>query len=406
MIESIYNNGGNGKKESGTAQAAFKPPKNIRQVGQAEGPAKIYVEDYVMSYIKQLAKEKNSRYELAILLGKSVHTEKEQNLFISGAIRINEIELQEQNTFSNEVWCEIYEKIKQYFTDVEIMGWFLTGTWVDTEPDEMIIKIHINNFAGQDKTLLLLNREEEVETFYLYKESSLKPQKGYYIYYERNEEMQNYMVENTKKVSKEAEYNDTAVQKIREIIENKKEEKPSKKMAGLVYAGGTLIAVVLLIIGAAVLSNYGQMKNIEQALNVISDHLKGTAQTLKEEQTKAPTNQPSIQPEEKVVTVETLSGQVKKKDTAKDKEKGKVKEIDTKPKKTPTPTPSPKPKKTIKPKKRTKKKIDYYFVKKGDSLASISMKRYKTLTYVKKIKEANHLTDQDYIVEGQKLIMP
>ncbi|HBY71668.1 MAG TPA: peptidoglycan-binding protein, partial [Lachnospiraceae bacterium] len=60
MIETIYSS----DNETGTTnrvQPIFKMPKNIRQVGKVSGNRKIYVEDYVMTFIKQLAGEDYSQ---------------------------------------------------------------------------------------------------------------------------------------------------------------------------------------------------------------------------------------------------------------------------------------------------------------------------------------------------------
>ena len=54
----------------------------------------------------------------------------------------------------------------------------------------------------------------------------------------------------------------------------------------------------------------------------------------------------------------------------------------------------------------TSAKNNYYVVKKGDSLSSISMKLYNTRSYVKKIKKLNNIEDSDMIKVGQKLLLP
>ena len=49
---------------------------------------------------------------------------------------------------------------------------------------------------------------------------------------------------------------------------------------------------------------------------------------------------------------------------------------------------------------------NYYHVEEGDTLLSISLKIYQSGDYVKDIKEANHLEDENYIKIGQKLVLP
>ena len=52
-----------------------------------------------------------------------------------------------------------------------------------------IKKIHLDNFAGNDKVCFLKDRAENEEGFYSYEQSGLERQQGYYIYYEKNEKM-------------------------------------------------------------------------------------------------------------------------------------------------------------------------------------------------------------------------
>ena len=52
-----------------------------------------------------------------------------------------------------------------------------------------IRKIHLDNFAGNDKVCFVKDRAENEEGFYSYEQSGLGKQQGYYIYYEKNEKM-------------------------------------------------------------------------------------------------------------------------------------------------------------------------------------------------------------------------
>lgn len=57
-----------------------KLPNNIRQVGMPGDKLKIYIEDYVMTYLNQTANQKPMGQHAAILLG--VSTERQyRNLF-------------------------------------------------------------------------------------------------------------------------------------------------------------------------------------------------------------------------------------------------------------------------------------------------------------------------------------
>lgn len=380
MIESICSKEAEELQHDRVGQA-IRMPKNIRQIGQMEGNKKIYMEDYVMTYIRQLAVKNVGKYQLAVLLGKYVSTEESRNILISGAVEIKDILFEENITFSNEVWTSIYDDIKKYFSDVEIVGWMLAKAGLPMAVDERIKKIHLDNFAGQDKTLLLYDSVEREEAFYLFDGNYFMQQPGYYIYYEKNEEMQSYMIDQKGPVSEEAQYDDRAIKEIRSIISAKKEVPQEKKLVNLFYAASTVLAAVVLVIGVTMLNNYDKMKDMEETLNLISANL-----NEKESQ------------EDKKTEVDTMTGNVTtiKQEKVVTEDEPAVTSEET----------AAVPKKKAGAKTETVKNTQVYVVKKGDTLASISKKVYKSTKYISKILEANEIEDQDKIYVGQKLIMP
>lgn len=175
----------------------LKLPKNIRQIGKTQGQAKIYVEDYVITFLNQLAGESPMESKLAILLGYTVNKEDADYIFIHGAIEAAGVNIQEDHIgFTSGIWSKIYEDIKTYFGDVKVAGWFLTRPGKALKVTDKIRKIHTDNFPGENKTLFVIDPLDNEETFYIYKKGELVRQEGYCIYYERNEEMQNYMIDN------------------------------------------------------------------------------------------------------------------------------------------------------------------------------------------------------------------
>ena len=121
MIEIIYSD----NKEEKTVGFPVKLPRNFRQIGSGEDYRKVYIEDYVMTYIRKLWEKSGQEYQTGVLMGSCKKYGGETYLFISGAVRAEEIE-QEGSTlkFTDKVWTDLYEKIKQYFNDLEIVGWF------------------------------------------------------------------------------------------------------------------------------------------------------------------------------------------------------------------------------------------------------------------------------------------
>ena len=125
MIESVYSNDDPDINKTGRVQTDIKMPKNIRQVGKINTFRKVYVEDYVMTFIRQLAGENYSTCSVAVLLGQYIkNDEPGRCIFISGAVEVEDIDIANNMPFTNDHWTAIYENIKKYFVDTEILGWF------------------------------------------------------------------------------------------------------------------------------------------------------------------------------------------------------------------------------------------------------------------------------------------
>lgn len=433
MIETIYSNDNGEAGSANKVQPSFKMPKNIRQVGKSNATKKIYVEDYVMTFIKQLASGDFSGCKVAVLLGQCVKMDNSRNIFISGAVEVKNIDTTGEILFSNDIWTSIYEDIKKYFVEAEIVGWYMGGPGYLLEDEEKIRKIHIDNFAGQDKTLLTYDNMEKEEAFYSYESGKLAKQDGYYIYYEKNEEMQTYMIEHKKDQPGEATYEDKVSREIRTVLQNKKpQEEENKNATKLMYAAGTLLAVIVLVVGAAILNNYDQMKSMQKTM----DYLTSNVEEIQKIFTNNKSDPPAVETgggkvenvtdsDDQSLDVEVVSGDVEpledatKPDETQDNEedqKGDDKstsgeELANEPTATPKPTEKPTPKPTKAPVKTTEEtstqaEVRYYVVEDGDTLADISYKLYSTYTKVKKIMELNNIDNQDLIYVGQKLIVP
>lgn len=405
----------------------FKIPKNIRQIGNVSNLSKvIYVEDYVMSYIKQLTKEAQNENKLAILLGYYAGTELETNIFIKGAIKFEDEHLSEKDIFADDTWTKIYENIKKYFSDVEILGWAVVGLNVFFDSKEKLKALHMANFPGSNKVLLKYDSMEKEESFFIFDNNQLLIQKGYYIYYEKNEEMQNYMIDNKPKEVLKESYEDIASQKIRHVIQEKKEKKDKKEEKGIIrltYAVGTLMTVIVLLIASTMLRNYHQMKNLESALNTLTENL----ETKKESKDILEVNSNDLNAKEKEKTGEDKENPTENKETNKATEEESPLNVEEVPgnvkdnqktnssNETQAPTQPPTEASTKEPTKQkveetasTQESVQYYEVRNGDSLVSISKKFYNTPAPAKiqEIIDANGIENQDKIFPGQKLIIP
>lgn len=400
------------------ADTLFRMPKNIRQVGQINHK-KIYIEDYVMTYIRQLGSETDN-YNTAVLLGRLVKAEEGKCIFISGALEI-EKQQSEKFMFTDEVWNSIYEIKKQYFSELEIMGWAFMEPGLVLEPSGQMEKIHIDNFAGQDKVLLLYDPMEREESFYLFEGKHLKNQKGYFIYYEKNEIMQNYMLEHKEERANPEIVEDRTTKEIRKIFaqKNVKRDRKQKRNTGFIFASGTVVAATILLL--AISSNKNDQLFETMFQNIVQDQGEEDA----EAQT---TSVETITAGEITIKGETIVGENTEETQIEDKNKTDDGEVTAENEEESTVenkneenenteniskedtseenTSEEEKNQTTETMQDNIEKVEYYIVKKGDTLVSISRDVYQSSEYVEKIKEANALEDADKIYIGQRLVMP
>ncbi|MDF2486179.1 MAG: putative rane protein [Herbinix sp.] len=434
MIETIYSNESGEGNSANRVQTSFKMPKNVRQIGKNNSFKKIYVEDYVMTYIKQLTGGDFSSCKFAVLVGQCIRLENCRNIFISGAVEVSDVDITADTIFSNDTWGKIYEEIKKYFVETEIVGWFIGGPGYLLEDKEKITKTHVDNFAGQDKTLLTFDNMEKEESFYSYDNNRLTKLEGYYIYYEKNEEMQSYMIENKEPLSSEVNYDDRVSREMRTVLQSKKPVvEESRGITRLMYAAGTLLAVIVLVVGAAILNNYDQMKSMQDTLNYLSQNMEevqtivaedrmteaidshtsvveGQASDLSEEEAstdhfdKSEDGEDSLDVEMVPGEVEPLEVEVKQETEDQNTIDQDAEDQDTE--ETKAEDPEEDDSKQVKVSEKDEKPVNYYIVVEGDTLAGISYKLYQTYTKQSKIMELNNIQDKDLIYVGQKLIVP
>ena len=185
MIEMVYSS-----KES-EEQGNVTIPKNIRQIGENNSNQKIYVEDNVITNLKKrTGKQEDVNY--GVLLGEIKRKNGNTYVFVKGMVEVREL-IENSLIFNDDIWAAIYKDIKKYFSKMNIVGWFVSVPYRVRDDLKGIRKLHLDNFAGNDKVCFLTDRTENDENFYMCKQGNLEKQSGYYIYYERNEKMKKYI---------------------------------------------------------------------------------------------------------------------------------------------------------------------------------------------------------------------
>lgn len=383
-------------------------PRNFRQIGTPEGEKHIFIEDYVYTYLHPAFLGMNER-RVCILVGRTETHGKNTNIYVNGAFELPEIAYcGTAPVFQEKIRTEICSLIKRYFDGSTLLGWFYDekGTAPCLTPElERILK---NFFGGNNRLLLLSDSLEKEETLYIYEDGAVHKKEGYYIYYERNQAMQEYMIVSRKDTPQEVkpeEVRDEALKNYRELVLNRpKKNFQLPAFHSLVYGSGLLVVIAIIVVGISMFNNYEKMKKLETAVSAMEqkNDSSGTDPALDTEtQTK--------------LVIEDLAGQVEptEKENA---ENLQVADNTAAPDNTTAPDNTAAPDNTsdqaasasTQPQSEAEIILQqgYYIVQPGDSMISISKKIYQDASHVADLCAANGIENVDNIKVGEKLILP
>ena len=170
--------------------------------------------------------------------------------------------------FSEKIWAKIQEDQGKIFSGTGNNRLVFSRPQMYMETDELLTR-SIFGILAVKKCLCLWNLQKKEEAFFFFVNGLMVRQRGYYIYYEKNPLMQEYMIEKNKDFAPEFTENvsDEAVVSFRKIIRNKKtkkaektEEKPQEEMertSVFSYAATACLVLAVLAVGAGFYRNYG-----------------------------------------------------------------------------------------------------------------------------------------------------
>lgn len=320
-------------RENEHEEQEIKLPKNIRQVGNPRGRHKIYMEDYVYTYLQNQAKSKQKT--AAVLMGNSYTNKDMRYTFIQGAIECGQAMFQFDSIYLDEsFWKYICMESQEYFKGGNIVGWFVGEKGEAMRLSPNIESAHRKYFAGRDKVLMLMDAQEEEEIFYVYEQGYLQKRDGYYIYYEKNIAMQEYMIKKResapiiepdspeeeelwrspesdrkeetqqqsseweelhREISRETEETketkekeetcekmfvkssieepisdaEKALQNYRHIMLEKRGRKVERKNKRFLYTAASFFVIAFVVLGAVTINNYQKVQKVENVLSVM-----------------------------------------------------------------------------------------------------------------------------------------
>ncbi len=377
MIEVIYNNKERHAQDGVSVRSMMKIPKNVMQIGESgegNGGTKVYIEEGVA--------KGTTKDSYGVLLGEVYHEESDY-IFVKGKIDIGKCE--DEIKFNDDIWRDIYEKIKENDAVGRIVGWFYNG---DKELYNLK-KLHLDNFAGNNKILLKCLSEEEEPNVYMYDNDALVKQDIYYLYW------------GNKKIMKE-----NGIKQRPEMVSNSKlgtnthtvnnvPAQDGKAGGHKAFPWGSVAIIAVLVGILGYMAKSGQLDALRKAImqddkkevvdvngdydfldgddvnvNIIGSGLIPTTDSDKEGATS---------------TSEKLTS---KEDTTEYKEKESTKSTEDE------------------TEVSAGVKGTYYIVKEGQSLYDICREVYGDISRIKEIIKANELDDPNLIIPGQKIFIP
>jgi len=232
-------------------------PKNITQIGETNPHCKIYVEDYVISYIKQLNRFARDKELAVALYGVRKEEDGVTYLFLYGAGKLNFLQ-KECRHLSQAVQQEVEKLRKRYFQEYAFLGYRLLDG-------------------------------EMVEGFHVCEQGVCRYIEGYAQFYEKNDSMLAYMVDERQEEAAPEEFDQGKYDAVKKRQEERRaladekaghafrkglradgqpkeegEMQGEKRLRRMKYSAAAVFAV-LCVTGLAVMGNDGRMEEIRSA---------------------------------------------------------------------------------------------------------------------------------------------
>ncbi len=387
-------------------------PKNVTQIGESDRSCKIYVEDYVMSYMKQMNRFAEDKEMAIALYGRRTMEQGVSYLFVYGACKLDFLQ-RELRHLSQAHLQEIERLRRRYFNHCEFVGYLLLN-------GEMIEGIHI------------------------YEQGCCRYVKGYACFYEKNDDMLAYMLDNR---AEEAKPEYVAREKY-EAVQMRQEEKKAatlqqreeesnaspkevshkaleKRMHGMSFAAASMLVLLCMISIVTIQSegvdgafftkiNKGLQRigigkiEEEQPIEAMGDDILNTL-VAEEQLTEAILQENRVQQDAIAVQGKEVLNATPIPTEAPTPIPTEVPTPTPTEVPTPVPTEMPTPVPTEAPTPvpaQSQEVVNTYIIREGDSLIGISKRLYGSEDYVKEICELNHISNPDNIQIGQKILLP
>ncbi|MCL1936490.1 MAG: LysM peptidoglycan-binding domain-containing protein [Defluviitaleaceae bacterium] len=390
----------------------FDFPTNIKQIGTIDSGLKIYIEDYVSSYLIQYATAAGYDERLATLVGRYMYIDQNPVIFINGAI-LGKYTEEDSGIlkFTRRSMEYIEEQIDIHFKGMEIVGLMQSQPGYGTFLNPAYKSYYHQNFNKQYQVMFIIDPLEKVNSFYTNRNGNLQESNGYFIYYEKNNSMHDYMMENKiikplknvnikdenespyiqeaqiwgkeekplrfKEIKQDEknylndEYEEPKGKKVVNIDEAKnRSRKPvpknQRRVINMLLSMSSVLLLISFVMAAALIRSEDRIARLEVDLGILTNAYVNIIQSLQ-------LTQEAFATQNVIVTEDGMSSSVNN---------------------------------TVQNWPQTANLPQTYVVQAGDNLLAISQRFYGTTGMVGEIMRANNLSDPDMIFHGMILLLP
>lgn len=172
-------------------------PTNIKQMGSIGDGLRIYMEDYVCTYLFQYAESGGFDERISMLVGRFMVIDGQAVLFINGAVQGKYAEEKDGlRLFTEKDFAYAEACIAEHFHGMEIVGWMQSQPSYGVFLNQQYAAYHLRTFTRDYQVMFVTDPMERINAFYACnpERNAMAEVRGYFIYYDKNRPMHDYML--------------------------------------------------------------------------------------------------------------------------------------------------------------------------------------------------------------------
>ncbi len=254
------------------AMQEIRGPKNKKQIGRIGKGDKIYIEDYAVTYLNQIARSPETKNGYAGLFGHCRVVDGKKEFYIYSAI-YQECEKMKDGGLPREAVQKIMRKRGENFAEHFFLGWALIYRENAGAMWENCYRSRMETLMGKPELLMTLKCDTCEEHFYLYPTEMPKETEGYFIFYEQNDAMQNFLIGWHGELHKDKcdDEMDNVAENCRNYYKEKRSRQMRTRLAGVAFVAAALLLIFSAGVGIQNLNQYDKIKETGQAIEEMQE---------------------------------------------------------------------------------------------------------------------------------------